>query len=141
MTLRVLSGAFSVVRLGASEDVPVGLFSTDGFISVTKTAEEISVVCETGSMRVDGSIREERGWKLLMVEGPLDFSLTGILSSISSPIASAGISLFAISTYDTDYLLVRDHALDGATLALRRAGFTVVRSESGTDAEGAFLGR
>jgi hypothetical protein len=71
---------------------------------------------------VPAGVRCEPGWRALAVEGPLDFGLTGILASIATPLAEAGISLFAISTFDTDYVLVKAERLDDAMEALRRAG-------------------
>ena len=65
------------------------------------------------------------GWRCLQVAGPLDFALTGVLASLAQPLAAAGVSIFAISTYDTDYLLVPDEALDASLAALRSAGHTL----------------
>ena len=69
----------------------------------------------------------EDGWRAFKVLGPLDFSLTGILSAIAAPLAEAGISIFALSTYDTDYVLVRAHALDSACAVLSAAGYQIKR--------------
>lgn len=66
----------------------------------------------------------EHGWRALQVEGPLDFSLTGILASLATPLSGAGISIFAISTYDTDYLLVKEVHLDRARKVLEALGYT-----------------
>jgi hypothetical protein len=71
---------------------------------------------------VPADVRCEPGWRALAVKGPLDFGLTGILASIAAPLAEAGISIFAISTFDTDYVLVKAERLDDAVEALRRAG-------------------
>ncbi len=67
----------------------------------------------------------QRGWRGLKVAGPLDFALTGVLASLAGPLAEAGVSIFAISTYDTDYLFVREEQLGAAIDALRRAGFAI----------------
>lgn len=75
------------------------------FLSITRTREELSVVCEESRLQED--VRAERGWFAFGVQGPLDFSLTGILASLAQPLAEAGISLFAVSTFDTDYVLIR----------------------------------
>jgi hypothetical protein len=74
---------------------------------------------------VPADVRAERGWRAFKVEGPLDFSLTGILSRIAAPLTDAGVSIFAISTFDTDYVLVRESALEKAKRALTDSGHTV----------------
>ncbi len=94
---------------------------TADFCSITRTADEVSIVCPLG--RVPDDVRRESGWRCLKVEGPLDFALTGILASLAVPLAQAGISIFAISTYDTDYLLVKD--LDGAVATLTGEGHLI----------------
>ncbi len=98
------------------------------FVSVTQTAGELSVVCEEA--HVPGEIQAARGRRLLQVRGPLAFSLTGVLASLAAPLAGAGISVFAISTYETDYLLVSEGDLDPAIAALEKAGHTIHRSNS-----------
>ena len=76
--------------------------------------------------RVPDGVRAQRGWRALAVEGPLDFALTGVLAAVAVPLAEAGISIFAVSTYDTDYVLVRADRLADAVAALRGAGHSVV---------------
>ena len=119
LTLVPLHGAYAVCRLAA--DVPVPDWAAGGpFVSITRTAEELSVVCpETG---VPEGTRCERGWRALRVAGALDFSLTGALASLLGPLADADVSAFALSTFDTDYLLVKEKDLPRAEQALRRAG-------------------
>jgi hypothetical protein len=90
------------------------------FVSITRAGGETSVVCVEGLE----STKSERGWRALRVQGPLPFDMTGVLSSIAEPLARAEISLFAISTYDTDYILVK--RLDEAISTLRAAGFEVL---------------
>lgn len=90
------------------------------FWSITKTAEELSVLCE--EKFVPQQIKQEPGWRCIKVNGPLDFGLTGILSSLAGALAKAGISIFAVSTYDTDYLLVKQENLELAVGALKDAG-------------------
>jgi hypothetical protein len=96
----------------------------DDFISVTRTRDELSVACTT--RRVPGDVKHRSdGWRCTRVEGPLDFALTGVLASIAAPLAEAKISVFAIATFDTDYVLVRAADLDRAIEALERAGHRV----------------
>ena len=87
-------------------------------VSITRTADELSIICATIPPEVDG----ERGWRCLKVRGPLDFSLTGVLASIAGPLADAAVPIFSISTFDTDYILVREFDLERAKQALIRAG-------------------
>lgn len=91
------------------------------FLSITRTVTELSVVCEEGS--VPPGVRAERGWRALVVEGPLDFSLTGILAGLAQTLAEAGVSIFAISTFETDIILVKEEMLVRAVDALNRAGY------------------
>lgn len=126
--LTVLAGTFAVVRLDPREPIPEWA-EGGGFVSITRTAEELSIVC--AAERVPADAATERDWRCLAVAGPLDFSAVGILASLSTALAGAGVSLFAVSTYDTDYLLVRAAALETAIGALRRAGHTVLSRTSG----------
>jgi hypothetical protein len=118
LRLRVVPGTLAICRLGAREAVPA--WASGSLLSVTRTPDELSVVCDQGV--VPEGVRAERGWRALAVEGPLDFALTGVLAGLAAPLAAAGISIFAISTFDTDWLLVRDHQLAAACEALRAAG-------------------
>ena len=124
LTLRVLPDALAICRLAAAEPPPAWLFH-DGprFFSLTRTPNETSVVCAEED--VPPSIaRVERGWRALAVDGPLPLEATGILASLATPLAAAGIPVFVISTHDTDYLLVRAADLSRAIAVLREL-FTV----------------
>jgi len=120
--LLLLPGTFSICRLESNASIPEWALS-GGFSSITRTAEELSVVCAQD--QVPPGIQRQDGWKALQVEGPLDFSLTGVLASLTDPLAKEGISVFAISTYDTDYLLVKEEQLEGAIQALRGEGYEI----------------
>jgi len=122
LELSVLPQRFAVCRFDADDVIPDWLMEGD-FWSVTRTDEELSFVVPEAS--VPTTWESERGWRCLKVLGPLDFSLTGILVSLASPLAEAGISIFAISTYDTDYLLVRDHDLEETRKVLSDAGHAI----------------
>lgn len=122
MSLVVVDGEFAVHRLPPEAEIPPQVLRAD-FYALTRTAEELSLVCPAG-IPVPGARREE-GWAVLKVEGPLDFSLTGVLADLSSALAAAGVSVFAISTFDTDYLLVKAERLPDAVTALRQAGHRV----------------
>ena len=124
LTLELLTGSYAVVRLDAGEPLPAWA-SGGPFVSVTRTDAELSVVCPQAA--VPAAARAERGWRCLRVRGPLGFGMTGILASLAGPLASSGVSIFVISTYDTDYLMVQERDLDRGVDALARAGHTVGR--------------
>jgi hypothetical protein len=119
LTLQVLRDTFAVCRLAG--EVPVPDWATAGtFFSVTRTADELSVVCPEGA--VPEGVRCERGWLCLRVAGVIELSAVGVLAALAAPLAQAGISVFAVSTFDTDYLLVRAKDLGAALDSLRAAG-------------------
>jgi hypothetical protein len=91
--------------------------------SVTRTPDELSVVCDASAVPDD--VRCERGWRCLRVAGAMPFTLVGVLASLTAPIAAAGVGVFALSTFDTDYLLVKESDFARAVEALRTAGHTV----------------
>ena len=116
LTVGLLAERFAVCRLAPGSALPGWLDWSAELVSVTATAEELSIVCPAA--RVPEAIQAERDWRAFVVEGPLDFALVGILAKLSAALAEAGISLFALSTYDTDYLLVREAKLEAAAAAL-----------------------
>jgi len=124
LTLSVWPGRFAVCRLAGEAEVP-GWALRGAFVSITRALGELSIVC--AEENVPAEIRAEQGWKLLGVRGPLEFSLTGILAGLAGPLAEAGVSIFAISTFDTDYLLVGEAVLEKAIGVLERAGHTILR--------------
>jgi hypothetical protein len=91
---------------------------------VTRTSDELSVVCP--EKNVPGGVRSEGEWRVLVLEGSFEFSAVGVLASVAAPLAEAGVSIFALSTYDTDYVLVKEEGLDRAVSALRQRGHEVV---------------
>jgi hypothetical protein len=125
MTLELLSDRFAVCRLAPQAAIPSNL-EGGGLFSLTRTKSELSVVCRE-SQGLPGEV--EGGWRCLGVEGPLDFTQVGVLAGLSQPLADAGISLFVISTYDTDYLLVKEEQLGAAIAALRTAGHDIADSK------------
>jgi hypothetical protein len=115
----VVPGTFAVLRLAPDAAVPPGVL-VPPFHSVTRTPSELSVVCPDEA--VPQGARAERGWAILALEGPFPFELTGILASILVPLAEARVGIFALSTFDTDYVLVKRDRLDEALAALAAAG-------------------
>jgi hypothetical protein len=119
LALSLLSETFAMCRLGPDADIPAWALDGD-FFSVTRTQEELSVVCP--QEKIPEKTLCEKGFRCFKVGGPLDFSLTGILSSLTIPLSQAGISVLAISTFDTDYLLVKEAHVDRAVRQLSQAG-------------------
>ena len=122
MQLYALDELYAIVRLEPDAEVPP--WSTRGhFWSITRSDAELSIVCPQDDVPPDASA--ERGWCALEVAGPLDFSLTGVVSSLVAPLAEEAIPLFLISTFETDYLLVREPDLHRSVEALTSAGHSV----------------
>lgn len=121
MELVALPGDYAVCRLDPADQAPEAM--PGGFTSVTRTEDETSVVCLAAD--APPGARTEGPFAALRVTGPLDFSLTGILAGLTAPLADAAVSVFAISTFDTDYLLVPRDRLDDAAEAIRAAGHEV----------------
>ena len=122
LQLHELPGRFAVARLKPDADVPAAWLGGP-LTSVTRTAEELSVV--TDASRVPADAQAERDWCALAIRGPIPFELTGVLSALLAPLADAGISIFALSTYDTDVLLVRADDRRATLDVLRRAGHSI----------------
>ncbi|MBN4080767.1 ACT domain-containing protein [Caldithrix abyssi] len=122
LTLSVLPDEFAVCRLRPDDDIPDWGYN-QVFCSITRAADELSVICLTKD--VPTYVHAERNWRVLKVEGPLDFSLTGILACLAGPLADAKLSIFAISTFNTDYMLIRAGALERAVAVLQDEGHTV----------------
>jgi hypothetical protein len=119
LELSVLPDRLAVSRLEPAAPVPA--WAGEGaFRAVTRTASELSIVCREDA--VPAGIRANRGWRAIAVAGPLDFALTGVLLSLAAPLSAAGVSIFAVSTHDTDYVLVKEESLALAVEALTAAG-------------------
>jgi uncharacterized protein len=120
MRLHVLDAPLAIARLDPDARVPAWASLDTPLSCITRTPSELSIVCADEC--VPAEVRCERGWRALAVEGQLDLSLTGVLASLATPLARAGVAIFAISTFDTDYVLVREAQLELAVAALRGAG-------------------
>jgi len=121
MRLSILPDAVAVCRLTAGASVPD--WARGAFLSITRTADELSVVCDDAA--VPAEVQAERGWRVLKLEGPIPFEMTGVASALLAPLAHARISVFLISTYDTDYLLLKTDTFPRAVDVLRGAGYEI----------------
>jgi len=133
LTLTVLDKEYSVHRLKPEAEIPRNILGTS-FYSISKTGEELSIVCESDI--TINSNKVDTGWSCLKVLGPLDISLTGVLAGISTVLAEASISIFAISTYDTDYILIKTKNLTKGIKALETTGYykvTKAQTKDGRD--------
>jgi hypothetical protein len=126
-TLALLAGDYAIHRFTAADGIPPAVLDTP-FVSITRTADELSIVCPD-SIKLESS-RCDSGWACFRVAGTLDFSLTGILADLAGVLARDAISLFAVSTFDTDYILVKKETLAPAVRALSAAGY---RFDSGQE--------
>lgn len=124
MNLQILPLDLSVCRMDAQAPLPEWASASKNFFNISKTNEELSIVTET--TYCPDNIACESGWLAIKVCGPLDFALTGILASLTKPLAEAAISIFAISTYDTDYVLIKKEKLKVAKEVLIQAGYQFI---------------
>jgi hypothetical protein len=122
LRLFTVDGMFAVCKMPA--DAPIPHWATDGkLVSITRTADELSIVCRQD--HVPDDIHYERDWRCLRIAGAMPFTVVGVLASLAAPLASAGIGIFAISTFDTDYLLTKAADFERAISALRKSGHVV----------------
>ena len=120
LVLSVISENFTIHKLSPDASTPEEILKSN-YYSISKTENELSLVCSE-VIEVQ-SLQSSKGWKCIKVAGQLDFNLTGILAGISDILAKENISIFAISTFDTDYILVRTQDLSSARTTLRQAGY------------------
>lgn len=121
LEIRLLPNRLAVCRLDSDDAVPGWLQGT--FTSVTRTTEELSIVCDEEA--VPEHVRAERGWRLLCVQGPIPFETTGVAAALVSPLAAAGVSVFLLATFDTDYLAIKADVLERTLTLLREAGHEI----------------
>jgi hypothetical protein len=123
LQLSVGKEVLAVVRLQSDAEVPSWVAAAKGFTAITRTPDELSIVCAENV--VPSGVKVEKGFRAFKFEGVLDFSATGLLASVALPLANASISIFAISTFDTDYVMVKENKLLEAIAILRQAGHQV----------------
>jgi hypothetical protein len=122
LTLSLLDDEFAVCRLHPESNTPAWV-SAGKFSSITRTPDELSIVC--AARHVPQDVKCERGWRALKLEGPLDFALTGIVASVAKPLAEAEIAIFPMATYDTKYMLIKADQVGPAINALTTYGHVV----------------
>jgi hypothetical protein len=118
-----LPGDYAIAQLPASAAIPE--WATRGALfSITRTTDELSIVCRDQDVPLD--LKVDRGWRCLRVVGKLEFTMVGVLASVCNPLAEIGVAVFVLSTFDTDFLLVKNNDIDRAAAALERAGHRVL---------------
>jgi len=123
LELQILPETLAVCRLEPRAAVPPWALTDAALTAITRTDAELSIVCPEAA--VPGGVRCEKGWRCFKILGPLPFAMTGVPASLVDPLAQAGISVFAFSTYDTDFVMVKADRLEDARQALTLAGFEV----------------
>ena len=121
MELQKIEGVFTVCKVARLEDIDF----SGAFVFVSKTSEEISLVCETGYTPAK-RIASEPGWRALKVSGVLDFGMVGVIAKISNILAEAEMSIFVVSTYNTDYIFLKEACFDRGVQVLGRKGYVIV---------------
>jgi uncharacterized protein len=119
---RTLPDHYAVCRLAADSSVPA--WAAGPFVNITFTTDELAIICP--ALGVPANVRAERDWRVLKLVGPFPFTAVGVLASLATPLAEAGISLLSIATYDTDYFLVKADVLERAVSVLISAGHTKI---------------
>ncbi len=122
LTFIILPGEYALCSLEPEEVIPDWAI-TSSFYTISKTVDELSVVCE--AVLVPSAIKADKGWRLLKIAAVLDLSLTGITAKFSTALANADVNLCVIATYDTDYIMVKEEKLSYAISALKHAGFII----------------
>jgi hypothetical protein len=124
LRLSLFSHKYAVCQFHPDKHIPYWALLGD-FVSLTRTHEELSIVCQQDN--VPGDIEAERGWRCVQVHGAFDFSVAGIHASLAIPLAEADISVLAIATYATDYLLIKEENVERALQVLEQAGHSIER--------------
>ncbi|MBC8330482.1 MAG: ACT domain-containing protein [Anaerolineae bacterium] len=120
LRLSLFPSEYAVCQLPPDTDFPSWVRGGE-LLSLTRTADELSIVCLSSLVPAD--VKAEYGWRAIKVLGSLDFSLVGVLAHLTDSLAKAGVSIFALSTFDTDYILVKSNTIDRTIDALRKAGY------------------
>jgi hypothetical protein len=122
--LELLKDLFAIYHYESMSEVPEGIESLD-FYSFTKTIDEISIVCKQSAIKVSDKSIADIDWKIIKIKGPLSLSLTGIIAEITGVLREINVPVFTISTYETDYILVKNENIDKAITALKNNGYKI----------------
>lgn len=123
--LTVLKNTFAIYQLDPDSDIP-SWFDKSEFFSITRTDEEISVICKQPESPVSGNVVSAENRRIIRANGPFDLSITGIIAGMTAALAKSQISVFTVSTYNTDYVLVEEENLLHAVEALQQNGYKVL---------------
>jgi uncharacterized protein len=129
LVLSILPETLAICRLEKESPIPEWALEAS-FFSITRTDEELSIVCT--QLNIPEGVKHEDGYRCFKVQDTLDFSLTGVIASLATPLAFEGISVFTLSTYDTDYLLVKERSLAKASSILSQNGHLVIDQQKKT---------
>lgn len=121
----ILKDTYAIYRFGKDSSVPDWIDNSD-FYSLTRTQDELSIVCKQVDITLEDKIMIDKHWRILKINGPLDLSLIGIIANISDLFKRNKISIFPISTYDTDYILIKNPNLDKAITVLKNKGHKIL---------------
>jgi hypothetical protein len=124
LALSALPKRYAVCRLDPNGHIPYWALLGEDFVSLTRTAEELSIICLEEN--VPAETKAERGWRCLKVDGAFAFTVAGVHASLAVPLAEADISVLAVATYDTDHILVKEEDLERALQVLARAGHEII---------------
>jgi uncharacterized protein len=124
LSLSLLHDRIAVSQLPVNASYPLEWAGDGGFFAIIRTMDEITVVCD--ETVVPKGVRCEPGWRILMVNGPLEFNQVGVLAALAAPLAQAGISIYSISTFNTDYIFVKEATLAASLMVLSQAGYQIV---------------
>jgi hypothetical protein len=122
---RRVAGKFAICRLDPASAIPEWALRTGVLTSITRTRDQLSIVCFQSD--VSGNVKFEGGWLCLKLEGPFPFSMTGVLASFIDPLSANRIPIFAISTFDTDYVLIKEEFWESAHPVLKSAGHELIQ--------------
>jgi len=117
----LLKGEYSIYRFKRDSPIPEWIYDSD-FYSVTRTTDELSIICKPVDLIMGNDIKIDNHWRILKIDGVLDLSLIGIIATVSTILKDNKIPIFTISTFDTDYILLKDLDLNKTVAALRHAG-------------------
>jgi hypothetical protein len=127
MDLVVLANTYSIYRFSKDEAIPEWVYSS-GFYSITSTKDELSVVALQNGLLAE-KVVVNKDWRIIKIAGPLDFSIIGVIAGISNILKDHKISIFIISTFDTDYILVKENMLEAGIKALAENGYMILFEE------------